>query len=73
MWSRRDDPVTKRERVLNSLISVEVGTGHTREHGIAADKSRIHYRARNHVGGLSRHRRPQVTECAISAYVCRRA
>ena len=62
------------ESVLDPLKSVEVGTGHACDHGITVDKSRTHYCACNHVGGLSWHRRMHMTECvnvdvATSAHI----
>ena len=53
---------------------VKVGSEHTRKHRITVVKSRTHYRTHNHVGSLSRHRRPHVTKCvnvevAASAYI----
>ena len=62
------------ESVLYTLKSVEISTGHARQHGVAIVKSRAHNRARNHVGGVSRHSRSHMTKCsdmeiAASAHV----
>ena len=52
------------ESVLYSLKSVEISTGHARQHGVAIVKFRAHNRARNHVGCLSRHSRSHMTKCS---------
>ena len=52
------------ESVMYTLKSVEISTGHARQHGVAIVKSRAHNRARNLVGGLSRHSRPHMTKCS---------